>query len=452
MRASPVLSFFMRPVVLIVAAALLIRLVLMPLLTYDFDIYHWALIASNIDSGNNLYDLDGYYYTPVWGYLVGFISTIQQFLVDIGPMGIRFTEMLPIEDLLYPFHIATITSIGFNISMKIPMIICDFAVGYLIYWLVKDRTGSPRKAAYGLAFWLFCPIVIYMSGVQSMFDTFLALLLMLAVIMFYKDKCFVGGMLFSAAVLLKFFPAFCIFVLLAYVLVKHKDDGLAKRKLLESISGMAVMTIVLMLPLILNGQVGDAFMFIFGRAGEASIFSTVWLLFNGMIAVLCMFFFGYLMYRTPPDKADRSMFAYVLFAAASAVLMSTTPQYVIMFVPFLILHMLAAERAFIKCWVIIGVAAFVSAFVLNNYSLFASLAAHTSLISPDWMLYGMQWLETEFFGINLVSLFANIATVLQYAGTLLLVLFGLADAIFKKFPTLGNIVLRIKGKEEEYEA
>ena len=58
------------PVITILSVALLVRLVLMPLLTYDYDIYHWAVIIQNFQSGNGLYDVAGYYYTPTWGYIL----------------------------------------------------------------------------------------------------------------------------------------------------------------------------------------------------------------------------------------------------------------------------------------------------------------------------------------------------------------------------------------------
>jgi len=448
MSASSVLSSLRMPIVVIVVAAVLIRLVLMPLLTYDFDIYHWALVISNINSGNNLYNLDGYYYTPVWGYILGFISTAQQFLVDIGVMGIRFTDMLPIENLQYPYHIATATSISFNVAMKIPMLICDLAVGYLVYWLIKDRTRSTRKATYGLAFWLFCPIVVYMTGVQAMFDSFSALLLMLTVIMFYKDKCFIGGALFSMAILLKFFPAFAIFVLLAYVLVKHRDDGLAKKKLIESLAGMAIMGVILMLPLALNGQLGDAFTFIFGRASESSLFNTLYLVINAAIAIPCAFFFGYKMYKSPSYKADSTMFAFVMYTVLAAVLLSVTPQYVIVVLPLVILHMVAVEKTYVKYWYVISFAAFFCAFALNNFSLFSALATYTTFISPGWLINGMLSLESTIFHTTFVIAFAAVASAFLYAGIFLLVFFGLADNTSIKLTPLRRLLMWFKGKED----
>ena len=49
--------------VLIIGLA--IRFVLMPLLTYPFDVEHWAIIIQNIESGNGLFGLTGYFYTQI---------------------------------------------------------------------------------------------------------------------------------------------------------------------------------------------------------------------------------------------------------------------------------------------------------------------------------------------------------------------------------------------------
>jgi len=443
MGISSVLSTPKRMLFVIVAAALLIRLVLMPLLTYDFDIYHWALIISNINSGNNLYNLDGYYYTPVWGYMLGFIQLIEQFFVDNGMMAERFTSMLDIENLQYPYHIATVTSIGFNILMKIPLILCDIAVGYLIYWLVKDRTGSEKKAVYGLAFWLFCPVVIYMASVQAMFDTFSALLFLLSVILFYKGKYFVGGAMFSTVVLLKFFPAFSIFVLLAYVLLKHKNDGLAKRKVLEAVAGMTIMAVILMAPLILNGQFGDAFMFVFGRVGDGAPLGKG-MMMASLIALGSMFYFGYRMYfRTSVEDADKKLFFYILLTATASVLISAAPQYVIIVMPFLILQMIAVDRSYFKLWVIIGTAACLGAIAFNNLSLFSALSAYTGIITPEWIISGMRLFETNVLGTNVHILTIIITQGTQYVGTLLILAFGLSEIVKRRIPVLTDLLMRV---------
>jgi len=436
-ETNSVVSFVKKPLFLLVLFGLLIRFVLIPL-TYEFDIYHWAMTISNINSGHNLYDLDGYYYTPIWGYLLGFISSISEFFTN-GLLGMRLTEFLPIEDLLYPNHIATITTIAFSFVMKIPIIVCDLVVGYLVYWLIRDRTGDTKKATIGFGLWFFCPIVIYMSGIQAQFDSFSALFTMLSIILLYKDKYFLGGAMLSLAVLLKFFPGFCILVVFAYILVKHKDDGLGKRKLLEMMLGISVMSIIILLPIILNGQLDSMLSFITGRTGGSLISLTI---INTIIAIIMAFFFAYKMLHTPKEDADRKMFIYVLFALVGATLMSAVPQYIIVMIPFLILHIMSEERCYIRCWVILSVVALISAFSFNNLSLLCSLAAYTGLASPEWIMSSMQFLDTG-MGFNLILLFYTLSLI-QYVATLLILIFYFADAINKKNPTIGKFILRLK--------
>lgn len=443
-RGEGIKSLIKRPLFLIIIAGLVIRLVLMPLFSHDYDIYHWALVVSDINSGNNLYNLDGYYYTPVWGYLLGFISHVQELFVNIGGLGTRFTSLLPTENMVFPYHIATITTIAFNIIMKVPLILCDCVVGYLVFYLVKDRTGDKKKAVIGFGLWFLCPIVIYMSSVQAMFDTFSALLLLLTIISFYKNKYFFGGMFFSIAVLLKMFPFFCIFVLLAYIIVKNKDSGLVLRKVIEAAAGVLVMFLILMLPVILNGDLGTALSFVSDRV-SSNIFSTIFIVVNLVIAVLAAFFFGYKMYRTDPEKADSAMFLYVMLTVAAALLMSVMPQYIIVLIPMLILQIFTSQRAYLRCWVLLGVSAFLATFMCYNYSVFSMLSVYTSFVSPEWVVSSMQFLETG-LGIDLVSLLSGIANCVQYISLLLILLFYFIDRIQEKIPILGKILNRIRGK------
>ena len=90
-----------------------IRLVLAPLLTYDYDIYHWGVILENIRTGNGLYGMAGYYYTPVWGYLLGTESLYLAPIESLDAFGYRYEEMLPIEAGDAIGHSATITTTAF---------------------------------------------------------------------------------------------------------------------------------------------------------------------------------------------------------------------------------------------------------------------------------------------------------------------------------------------------
>jgi hypothetical protein len=106
--------------------------------------------------------------------------------------------------------------------------------------------------------------------------------------------------------------------------------------------------------------------------------------------------------------------------------------------------MLTVERAYVKCWYIIGIAAMLNAFFLNNYSLFAALS-EAGIVSPDWIVSGMLSMDSPlFFGESLFSIITYIAGTLQYLGVILLLLFCFADDIQKMMPKLGAVVMRIK--------
>ena len=435
---NSIISFIKKPLVLIVLFGLLIRFALVPL-AYDFDIYHWALTISNVNGGHNLYEIDGYYYTPVWGYLLGAMSSVSEFFFN-GLLGMRVTEILPIENLEWPYHIATITTITFNLIVKIPLIICDVVVGYLIYWLIKDRTADTKKATIGFGLWFLCPIVIYMSSIQAQFDSFSALFLLLSIILLYKDKCFLGGMIFSLAVLLKFFPGFCIIIILAYVFVKYKENGLAKRKLLETILGIALMSIILLLPVILNGQFGSMMSFITGRTDGGIV--NILTMAAAFFAIFMMFFLGRKMFQASKEDADRKLFAYIFITATTATLMSATPQYIIVALPFMILYIVTVEKCYMKCWTIISVSAVATALVHTNFSMFCSLAVYSGLVSPEWVIGCMQFLESG-MGFNLIAILAFV-NILIVIGVFMVLLFFFADDIKKINPKLGNFFLKLK--------
>jgi len=444
LSAFPTLSL-KKILILIVLIGLAVRLVLMPLLTYEYDIYHWGVIIGNINSGNNLYDLTGYFYTPTWGYMMGAISAFSDIFLNVDTLGMTFTDLLPIGDLEYRFHIATISTIPFNLMMKTPFVICDILVGYVLYKVIFKYTESKKKATYGFGLWFLCPIVIYMSSVQVMFDTISALLFLLTVVMIYKDKCFLAGALFSTVILLKFFPAFCIIVLIGYIWVKHKDDGLAKRKFIEAALGAGIMTLVLFLPQILNGQMEDTLSFIVGRvSGDTNISGTIFTMAGIATAVFGTFYFGYRMFKEKKENADKALFKYVLLALVCSMFMSFGPQYVIVMIPFLIIHIFTSDISYRKCWIIVSVSTFAVALTYNNFSLLCSIAEYTSLVDPEWILSAMPVLEGMLFNMTYMEIIVFIFSMIECGGLIMILMFHFSDRINGKWPEVGSIIIKIK--------
>ena len=436
-----VIRILKSPAFLIVVLGLAIRFLLAPFLTYDFDVYHWGVIIENIQSGNGLYEVAGYYYTPVWGYFLGTLSILQDALMNLDLFGIKFTDMLPLEDLICRFHTSIITSPAFNVAMKVPLIICDVAVAILLHWLVKERTHDERKATAAVALWMLCPTVIYMSGVQTMFDSFSALMMLLTVILVYRDRTFIAGAMFSVATLLKFFPAFCIIVLVAYIYVKHRDDGKAIVRIAEAAVGAGLMTVVLIIPQILDGTVIDALSFVIGRVdGSTDAVMSAVSYVSMALMLVSMFLFGYKMLRTEGNEDDM-LFKYVLLAFALAMVTSVTPQYMIVFLPFLILQLVSSEGRYRACWLLISIGSFIAALSINNLSLLVATSEYMGMLSSGWIIDCMQALESiKVLGMDIVSLTNGIGGVIEAVGILLIPIIYYREWISRKVPAIGGFV------------
>ncbi len=440
------------PFVTILALALLARLVLMPLLTYDYDIYHWGLIIENIQSGNGLYDTAGYYYTPVWGYILGSMSAFMDAFLNVDVFGVRFTELFPVENLICKFHIATATTIGFNLFIKSFLVMVDFAVALLLFKLTEERTSDRGKAMTASALWLFSLPVIYMSAIQAQFDSISAFLLLLTVYLIYKDHTFVGGMVFAISVLLKFFPAFCIIVFIGYVWAKHRDDGLAVRKVASAVIGAALMASVLVMPQVLDGTWSDALSFVTGRMDRnTNLAQAAWSYMGMFVMVAGMLLCGWLMIRERED-IDRRFFELTMMALVLATVTALTPQYFMVFLPLLCLYIADGGRRLIRCWALITFGAFFAAITINNMSLLLSLSEFTGLVSPGWVVSAMQWMESIGGGdFTLVSVLNCIGNIIQLAGLVFLVLIYFREHATKICGRIGPALDWMSGEYEGQE-
>ncbi len=408
-----------RRVIALLFAGLLLRLCIAPFITYDYDIYAWALVISNIESGNGLYDLTGLYYTPVWGYCLSFIGSVMNAFTDIGVFGIRFTDLLPIEDNWYSGHIATLTTVGFSVAMKIPLMIADLLVGYLIYILLKDYVKDEKRALKGAALWIFCPIVFYMSTVGTQFDCFSALFLLLTVMLLRRNMNLLAGFMFALSCLLKFFPLFTATILIAYIIAKHRHEPVKQRglDLAMFLIGTAAMALIIFLPDIVNGDLAKSAAFITSRFG--SFFSGVAAIKMSILMVLgivVLLFATYRTYSAKSEKTDDSFFRHLLMILTPVMMTSLMPQYAIVIIPLLIVMTIKEGRAYLLCLVTIAVSTVLDPLAVNNAALTASLVEWYGIGNANELLWLMSRAAAD---INIQSLIL-LATLIAEALALML--------------------------------
>ena len=416
------------PLTIVLIIGLAIRLILGLLMTYNFDVTHWAQVVQNIRSGNGLYELDGYYYTPPWGYMLAFISSIGD-LVGIGDLGARVLDALPIEEYNGWYVTATVTSISFNLLVKIPMFMGDVVVAYLIRWIVLHITENVRKANISFALWFLCPLTMVVSSVNGMFDTFSVMMVLLCVILLMKDRCALAGMMFSMAFLLKFFPAFFIFIFIAYIITRHRKDGLMVKRLISAAMGAIIVVAVILLPNILDGTLSDCFSFLTNRvdSGLGSGLGAIETYGTMMMYVLFLVASAILAFKLHSGKnedgmLDRRFMAFMLVNTAVLFLYPSTPQYVLLLIPFVIYAMMCLDTAVKIPYIAFCIGSTIFA-LSSNFMLFLSFGAYTDLMSVSSLMPLMDSFQQPLIlGITGMQFMYYGGAVVQYAATICLFL------------------------------
>lgn len=416
--------FFSKMIVASIIIGLAARFVIGGLFTYGYDVSHWAIVMANIASGNGLYGLTGYFYTPVWGYFLSFGELIGQTFLSIGDWGTRITAALVFEEYSDWYISSNTTSIAFGLAVKTPLFIVDLIDGWLIYRLVLELTGNNRKARLGFVLWFLCPLVIAVSAVSAMFDCLVVMMVLLAVLLAMHDRYFGAGILLALAAYTKLFPAFLVPLLIAYVLVKHREDRrTAYRSIGLAALGAAVTTLVIFFPQILDGTLMNCFSFITARAGSEDsllkqlIGADTVLAYLGITAGSLIIACAYLFYAG--KHPERELMTALLLNSTVIFFYPPTPQYLLLLLPFLTVYIVTRDRSFLKSWAVIVTGATLFAFA-NNASLLLTLSEYSNLLSTDTVVTLTSWFQGHVFGLAKMAYLYYGGGIIQYIGIIYL--------------------------------
>lgn len=164
---------------LLVLAGLIIRLTLIPIPGFKFDIdawFSWALRLNELGF-SHFYSPDIWTnYTPGYLYVLGFLGFIKN-LFDIS------TE-------------------SFYYVLKLPAILAELAIGIFIYKLALQRLSN-KIASLSAALVLLNPVLIFNSAVWGQIDGILTLLLILTVYYLNRKSLILSSIFFGLSILIK---------------------------------------------------------------------------------------------------------------------------------------------------------------------------------------------------------------------------------------------------------
>ena len=414
------MPFFCKFTIIVIILGIAARLVLGVFMTHIFDMHHWGLVIQNINSGNGLYEITGYFYTPLWGYVLGLEAFFQD-LIGVAVTGEHITAAFPLEGYTW-YYIPTVTTIAFNLSVKLMFIISDLIVGYLIFWLLRDITKDKKKAMIGFALWFLCPFVMGSGMVIGMFDTICVLMTLLSVIMLRKERYLESGVMLCMATLMKFFPGFFIFVFAAFIMSRSRNEE-TRKNLLLFLVGIGATALILFLPQLLDGTIADSFLFITSRlsdgvgvdelgavAGYAALFAYV-------LALIVSVIFALRIKRNDNREiSDRLLFDALLIVTAVMFLYPALPQYILFILPLVLFAMAYDKRYTLSCYLLmIGTSIYVLA---GGPTDLVAVAAYTDILNMDSLMGVIEAYIGPLLGTSLLQLIALIGAAIQYIGVL----------------------------------
>lgn len=185
-----------------------IRLVLAPMTQFTYDPVVWYSTGNDMLAGLSPYYTKTYSYPPLWAYTFFPFLLIAASLVDPRTFAIHLSQMDWISVVL-GYYSSTVLSPVLLLAIKLPIILADMTMGWLIYRFVKGYSGfNAGRKAY--VFWLFNPLVIWTSSIHGNYDVLPALFTVISFVTLLRGKYFQSGMSLAVAVLYKLYPLYLL--------------------------------------------------------------------------------------------------------------------------------------------------------------------------------------------------------------------------------------------------
>ena len=428
---GPLRNIVKRPIFVIFMVGIIARVILMPLFSNTYDVWHWAITVQHIQAGEGLYSITGYWYTPVWGYILGAWSNVMD-LFGVTDYGYLVENALVMEHEGWIGHTATVPSMAFAFFVKIPEVIADIIAAYLIYKIVMHKTNDEKKATYAFALWFLCPFVIFVSAVHGMFDPIVVMFMLLSIYAVMKGHNFLAGASLSVAILLKIFPIFIVPAMIAYLASKHRGDSGAFRKQLGTAAlGAGLMALLIYIPQILDGTVAETLRFLTGRMDIEGLreAGSVWDLVNLIGARIGVFiqpvlfiaaaFLAYRMYKKNGEDADKALISCLLITFSVVFIIPMTPQYLLILFPFMVLFTVMYDKRFLLPFLLISFAVMAQSILTWNATYLIPLAAETNILNTDVLISFAREMNGLLFNASWASVLLAVPWVAAIGGALL---------------------------------
>lgn len=222
----------------------------MPISAHPLDVYIWYKTSTNILSNGPL-RLQSF--PPLWyHYMLIPIAYSYAWLSGILHSGAIPMAYLPSGLNLYPdSNVLYVPGMLFNSIVKIPFLISDIAIAFLLYKIVEELTNNKGLAEKAALIWFLNPFVIWISAVWGMWDTLPALFSLAAFYFLLKRRISFSAVCLSFGVALKLYPVLFLVPIGIYIFKSTSLESKFKSTL-KFFSVFLVSTVLLFLPYLSN--------------------------------------------------------------------------------------------------------------------------------------------------------------------------------------------------------
>lgn len=229
----------------LLVVGLAIRLAMAPFLAHPRDVFAWFAAGQGVISGTDrlttfLVPYDYSFFLFVFPAILAY-----KFLSPLVPTFTFSTSTLPPGVNLGPrFDFVTVVpGLLFDLLVKIPLIVSDTLIAFILFKIVKERFGNERSANLAAAIWFLNPLTIWVSSGWGMFDTLPALFTVVALYFVLEERFELAGIAIVIASVAKYYA---ISLAIPVVLIAWKTTG--RRRAASVVTLMAILLGVLLVP------------------------------------------------------------------------------------------------------------------------------------------------------------------------------------------------------------
>lgn len=421
------------PLIVMAVIGLAIRFILAPFLTYLYDTASWALVVENIWAGYRLYGATGYFYPPVWGYILWGIGDFVEFIgidtILTSPPETAFLEMYDEEN-----RIATIT---FSFIVKTVLIIGDLAVAIMLFLLAKEFTEDKRVPVLAFSVWMLLPAAIVVSSLSTMFDNLCVLAFLISVYCMMRGRYGISGVAFGISVTSKFFPLFAVVALILFIWNREEDVRAKTIAVSKFVVATALISLVIFAPQLADGTFDKTLLFLTDRIGiyGLNMVNSLKLIALSIAALAVLYVITRIINHFVEDR-NRALIISILVPMLLVIMVDYHPQYFIQVFPFIILLAMIYDSRYSLPLILLAVGATIKVIAVWAVMLIP-LAVYTDLITVD-TVRGLIVLTEDGMSPNIMSWTFYLGDLFILVGLSLLVWVMASPVIIKYLDTKGR--------------